>query len=280
VSLESYLESLREGEFSDPGEFTIAAERARALLAGRALADPWAAWLCLAQGLIALGTDGLEIDITRRAVIWRTSLRLPLEELLRHERFLLGWLNLGWFGSPHWSATEGTLCVEWRGHAWHRYRLAASMRSQLQRGLVYCPVPVKLGAINIVQTHLPVGCPLCLYPLPEGRAGGLRLADAAGGTPGFFERRRFLLLDQPETDPRLLAAFASKTRASWSEVTWVHHGTVIAHERNFMDRPGVSVVASVEALELETDLSGFSVITNQAYFRFRDQLKQNVLWML
>jgi hypothetical protein len=284
-SLEDYLESLREGEASDGGEFTIAAERAKALLAGRALGDVWAAWLCLAQGFLAQGTGLLEVAVTRRAVIWRTDLNLPLVELLRHERFLLGWLNLGWFGSPHWTAADGTLTVEWRGNAWHRYRLASTMESQLRRALMYSPVPVTVGGSSVVKTHLPVGCPLCLYPLSEGLPGGFDFEDDGADTRGFFERRRFSLdaLGEAWREPpgSKLGAFASKSKASWSQVTWVHFGVVIANERGTLDRPNVAVVASVEALGLETDLSGFSVVTNEAYFRFiREVLRRDVMWML
>lgn len=280
MSLEDYLESLREGEVSDPGEFTMAAERAKALLAGQALADVWAAWLCLAQGLIGMGTTLLEVHITRQAVIWRTDLHLPLVNLLRDERFLLGWLNLGWFGRPHWAASGGTLTVEWRGSAWHRYRLAATMQSRLQRALMYSLIPVTVGPSNVVRSHLPVGGPLCLYYLPAGRPGGFRLDDAGVETRGFFERRHFSLLGEPAPSGERLAAFASKTNAGWSEITWVHRGVVISTERDVIDRPGLAVVASVEGLGLDTDLSGFSVVTDQAYYRFLDQVKQNVLWML
>lgn len=282
-SLEDYLETLRDGELSDPGEFTIAAERAKALLAGRALSDVWAAWLCLAQGFLAAGTSFLEVAVTRSAVVWRTSLRNPLVDLLRQERFLLGWLNLGWFGSPHWTAADGTLSVEWRGNAWHRYRLAANMEGHLQRALPYAPVPVRVGKSSVLKRHLPTGCPLCLYPLVEGRPGGFDFEDDGAETRGFFERRHFSLegLGPAWSGPtgHRLGAFASKSKVSWSQVTWVNHGVVISQERNTLERPGVSVVACVEALGLETDLSGFSVVNDQAYFRFVTRLKKDVLWM-
>lgn len=282
-SLDDYLKTLREGELSDPGEFTIAAERAKALLAGRALSDVWLAWLCLAQGFLALGTSFLEVAVTRTAVVWRTSLKNPLVDLLRHERFLLGWLNLGWFGSPHWTPGDGTLSVEWRGNAWHRYRLAASMEGYLQRSLPYAPVPVTVGKSSVLKRHLPTGCPLCLYPLAEGRPGGFDFDDDGADTRGFFERRHFSLesLGPEWTGPPgpRLAAFASKSKVSWSQVVWVSHGAIISQERNTLERPGVSVVACVEALGLETDLAGFSVVNNQAYFRFVTRLKKDVLWM-
>lgn len=281
--LEAYLETLRDGELSEPGQFTIAAERAKALLAGKALSDVWWAWLCVAQGFIAQGTSFLEITITRGAVIWRTSLSHPLVELLRNERFLLGWLNLGWFGSPHWTATDGTLSVEWRGNAWNRYRLAASMETQLRQALVYASVPVTVGKSSVLKRHLPAGCSLCLYPLAEGRPGGFDFQDDGAETKGFFERRRFTLEslgpDWEGPPGSRLAAFASKSKVSWSQVVWVHHGIVISQERNTLERPGVSVVASVEALGLETDLTGFSVVNNNAYFRFVTKLKKDVLWM-
>lgn len=281
VSLDDFLEGLREGEVCDPGQFTIAPERAKALLAGKSLADVWSAWTCIAQGLVAQGAGAMEITITRRAVIWRADLRRNLIDLLRDERFLLGWLNLGWFGSPHWTSTDGTLSVEWRGNAWNRYRLSATMQSQLQQTLKYCPIPVKVGEARPVQTHLPAGCPLCLYPLPPGQPGGFEFVDADMARQGGSERRRFLLPGQSQDkETGRLAAFASKSRVSWSQVTWVHLGAVISEERNTLERPGVSVVASVEALELQTDLSGFSVVTNEAYFRFINQLKRDVLWML
>ena len=281
--LEAYLETLRDGELSESGQFTIAAERAKALLAGKALSDVWWAWLCVAQGFIAQGTSYLEITITRGAVIWRTSLDRPLVDLLRNERFLLGWLNLGWFGSPHWTAADGTLSVEWRGNAWNRYRLAASMETQLRHALVYAPVPVTVGKSSVLKRHLPAGCSLCLYPLAQGRPGGFDFEDDGAETKGFFERRHFSLETMGEqwagpTGGRL-GVFASKSKVSWSQMIWVHHGVIISTERNTLDISRVTAVASVEALGLETDLTGFSVVSNQDYLRFMRQLKKDVRWM-
>jgi hypothetical protein len=60
----------------------------------------------------------------------------------------------------------------------------------------------------------------------------------------------------------------------------VRHGAIISRERNTLERPGVEVVACVDATGLDTDLTGFSVRSDQAYLNFIAQLKKDVLWML
>lgn len=270
---------------SDPGQFTVAAERARELMATRVLADEWTAWLCLAQGLICAGATALEVQIGRRAVVWRVQFEQPpaLVDLYAQERFLLGWLNLGRFGSPYWSSADSTLSVELRGNAFARYRAGATLEAHLRKALAFAPVSVEVGRSGVVEGRAPGGCSLCLYPLPEGRPGGFRLLEPPlkDGAP---ERREFSLealgpsWEGPLGDR--LGAYAARSKASWSEVTWVHLGVVISQQRNTLERPGVAVVASVESLGLETDLSGFSVVTNEAYFRFINMLKRDVLWML
>jgi hypothetical protein len=286
MALDEFLENLREGEMDGSGHFTVAAERARALMAGKALADPSLAWLCLAQGLISAGAVALEIAVSRRAATWIVEgrQRMELVDLLRHERFLLGWLNLGWFGSPHWSAAEGLLMVEWKGNPLVRHRHASSLEGQLAKALIYSPVPVKIGRSQVVKNHLPVGCPLSLYPLPKGRPGGLRFADDGQDVPGFFERRRFSLdaMGQAFQHPPGpgLAAFVGKSKAGHSHITWVHQGAIVSQERGGLDRPGIALVACVESLGLETDLSGFSVVSNDACLKFKDLIRRDVLWML
>ena len=286
MALEDYLQTLRGGEFSDPGEFTMAADRARELLQTRVLTDQWSAWICLAQGFVALGARSLEVTISRQAVAMAAELPhpTPLVDLIRQDRFLLGWLNLGFFGSPHWSAAEGVLMVEWRGNAWARYRSAASMEGLLERDLAYAPIPVTVGGKALARRALPARQRLTLYPLPDDLPGGLRFEDSSGGQLGPFERREFWLDGlgprRPSAQPMRLAAFAGKTSVSWSQVNWVQHGAVISRERNTLERPGVEVVACVDSLGLETDLTGFSVVTNQAYLDFIKQLKTDVLWML
>lgn len=287
VALDDYLRSLGQGETAlEPGEFTIAAERARALLAGKALSDVRMAWLCLAQGFIGAGALSLELECSARSAVLRVGLKTPteLEELLRNERFLLGWLNLGWFGTPHWEPHRSTLTVPWQGHAWKRYRFASTLPRYLSKALRYAPLPVhvRIGSVN--ADHLPNSGPVCLYPLPRGRKGGMLFRDSFEGHPSFYERRRFPLPGSEQSDPDysgpLLAAFAWRTNSSGSEITWVSHGVIIGTEQNTLERPRVAVVASVDALELETDLSGFQVVNSAAYHRFTTELKRNVLWML
>jgi hypothetical protein len=269
----------------------MAAERAKALLAGRALNDVWAAWLCLAQGFVALGATGLAVTLGQTSVIWKVDFSMPvdLDDLLRQERFLLGWLNLGWFGRPAWSAVDGMLTVEWRGNLWQRYRISSALRKYIERTLAYAPVPVTVGtqrdpgrSLLLGRKSLPSNVPLCIYPLPGCRPGGLDVGPIGSGS---HDKRRYFSLETlgpawtEPAGPRL-AAYASKSTTSWSWVSWVHWGALVCQERNTLERPGVDVVASLEALGLETDLAGFSVVTNEQYYRFINQLKKDVLWML
>ena len=76
------------------------------------------------------------------------------------------------------------------------------------------------------------------------------------------------------------AAVAFRSRASWSQVQWVSDGVVICEERNTLERPRLSVIAQVEALGLSTDLTGFKLVHDEAYHRFVNHLKKDVLWML
>lgn len=287
MALEDYLQSLGQNEAeSERGEFTISAERAKALLAGKALSDVWMAWLCLAQGFIASGASSMEMDCTNRSVTWKIDFPEPLSllDLLREDRFLLGWLNLGWFGTPHWDADQSTLTVPWQGHAWKRYRFASTFPQTMETALKYAPIPVRIGIHSIALRYLPSADPMCLYPLPDGRPGGMVFEDAHAETHSFFERRRFPLPGRDESDSNfaepILAAFARRTKSSWSEVTWVSQGVVIGTERNTLERPRIAVVASVEACGLETDLSGFQVVRNPPHHRFVIALKRDVLWML
>lgn len=228
----------------------------------------------------------MEMDRTNRAVTWKVDFPEPVSllDLLRDDRFLLGWLNLGWFGTPHWDAERSTLTVPWQGHAWKRYRFSSTFPQTMEKALQYAPIPVRIGIHSIASRHLPSADPMCLYPLPEGRPGGMSFQDAHAETQSFYERRRFSLPDEDESDSSYdgpeLAAFARRTKTSWSEVTWVSQGVVISTERNTLERPRIAVVASVEACGLETDLSGFQVVNNSAYHRFVTALKRDVLWML
>ncbi len=285
MALDEYLHSLREGEPSDPGQFTVAADRARELLATRVLADEWTAWSCLAQGLIQAGARRFEIELGRQAVVWRADFETPrpLVDLYAQERFLLGWLNLGRFGSPYWSAAESTLTVELRGNAFTRYRAGSALEAHLRKVLALAPIAVEMGRSEVVERRLPAGCSLCLYPLAQTMGGGLRFAEEPRERDASLCRvfsLSSLGADWEGATGDSLGAYASRSKASWSQVAWVHHGVVICQERNTLERPGVSVVASVEALGLTTDLSGFSVVNNEAYFRFITLLKRDVLWML
>ncbi len=285
--IEDYLKSLGEGAIeSERGEFTISPERAKALLAGKALSDVWQAWLCLAQGFILSGAETLEVSSSRQGATWKIGYNEPKElgDLLRQDRFLLGWLNLGWFGTPFWNEGESLLTVPWQGHAWKRYRFCSEFPKVMESALRLAPIPVRVDSRSVVTEYLPTTDPMCLYPLPQGRTGGMRFEDAYTGTASFYERRRFSL---PETEPLetessgpLLAAYAQRTKNSWSEVIWVSHGTVIATERNTLERPRVRVVASVQAVGLETDLSGLKVVNDEDYYRFVKAIKRDVLWML
>lgn len=88
-------------------------------------------------------------------------------------------------------------------------------------------------------------------------------------------------LNEDDTgEPQGLSALAFRTRTSWSQATWVSQGVVIKQERNTLERPGLWLVASVDSLALDTDLSGFKVVHNEAYFRFVNRLKKEVLWMM
>lgn len=286
VVIEDYLKSLGQGDAgAELGEFTIAAERAKALLGGKALSDVWQAWLCMAQGFIAQGARSLDLSCSRESAVWRVDLpdKMLLEDLLRDDRFLLGWLNLGWFGTPEWNEEESTLVVPWQGSAWKKYRFSATFPQTMKAALKFAAIPIQVGSQSIGFNYLPLAEPMCLYSLPKGRAGGIAFADVYAENQG-PERRRFALPGVESEDSGLsnesLAAFAYRTKSTWSEVTWVSHGVVIGTERNTLERPTIRAVASVQALGLETDLSGFKVVNDERYYRFITALKRDVLWML
>ena len=287
MALEEYLQSLvQDGEAGERGEFTLAPERAKALLAGKALPDVWAAWTCLAQGFISLGASSLELSSSRRSTIWKVGFQdpKPLVELLRDDRFLLGWLNLGWFGTPRWHAGDSLLEVPWHGNVWKRYRMGAAFPEVLDKALKYAPIAVKLGIHSVPDRFVPSWVTVCLYPTPPGRPGGIVLSDGRAEVKGFQERRRFALPGFSSSDLGFdgpsMAAYAYRSKNSWSEVTWVSQGVVIQTERNTLDRPRINVVASVQAAGLQTDISGLAVVNNQEYFDFRALLKSSVVWML
>ncbi len=304
MNLDSFLQSFREGYSGEEGGFTLAADRAKRLLAERNLADVWTAWLCLAQGLLKIAPDH-RIIINNTLVEWRvnTNRSLTLAELLEDERALLGWLNLDWFGQPSWS--EQTFSLKWKGGYWRRSRCVRNLSEMLKRALSYPrgSVAFQVGGFARVAwsqepEELPPRVPLCLFPCSADAEGALAFVSPGTLTSRFCRvfdlgwpkevasvTSTIYQLNWPGGDkfdsPCLwVAAIAGKTRTSWSEVTWVHRGVVIKTERNTLERPGVLVVASVDALGLKTDLSGFSVVHDEAYFRFVNQLKRDVLWML
>lgn len=284
--IEDYLKSLGQGDDgAELGEFTISADRAKALLAGKALSDVWQAWLCMAQGFIAQGAQALELSCSRESAVWKVDLpeKTPLVDLLRNDRFLLGWLNLGWFGIPDWSMEDSTLTVPWHGSSWKRYRFSATFPQTMKAALKFAGIPVRVGSQSIGFDYLPVADPMCLYPLPETRTGGIAFEDVYAGNQR-PERRRLALpgveLEESGLSNASLAAFAYRTKSTWSEVTWLSHGVVIGTERNTLERPRIHAVVSVQALELETDLSGFKVVNDERYNVFIKALKRDVLWML
>ena len=286
MSLDNYLSSLRGSGESEPGTFTLSEERARLLLSEKALADVWQSWLCLCQGFHRLGASSISVDVSSSKVSMKVGFpqKTDRETLLSDERMMLGWLTVGWFGSPYWVAEESRLEVQLKGGTWRRYRWASSLARLLQSALAYSTVEVSVNGSSVRRANLPVGVSLSLFPARTAAEGGLHFLDFGQVAQAVSERRTFPLDgDLPEgsdLNPRALAALASKERASWSEITWVNDGVVIAQERNTLERPGIAAVASANALGLETDLSGFKVIHDEATMAFLRQLKRDVLWML
>lgn len=287
MSIKEYLESLQGEVSGEEGSFTISTERAEELLAEHMLSDVWQGWLCLIQGLIRQGTRRLKVDTSTSTVSFETSFprEMSIRSLLDDERLLLGWLNLRWFGSLEWDPLRGLLELQFSGSAWRRYKLGRTIKSFLSKHLRYLGIPLTLNGRSLPGGELPEAPKYSFYhPHPEDRQS-LRFPGALRVEPGtkarFFrlgeERSRVPQQWPPDDD---FAAIAYRTSSSWSQVQWVHHGVIIQEERNTLERPGLSVLASVDSLGLSTDLAGFAVVANDPYFKFVRQLKKDVLWML
>ncbi len=284
MSIDLYLASMRGAGESEEGVFTLSEERARQLLAEKALADVWQSWLCLCQGMHRLGARSVAAEISKSKVSIQAGFPVAMDQatLLSDERMLLGWLTVGWFGTPYWVAETSRLEVQLEGSTWRRYRWASSLGRLLQAALAYSTLEVSVNGVAVRRERLPVGVNLSLFPAPAEQ--GFTFLDHGLDAKGIYERRVFPLQDNgsgsDEVSQRTLAALASKEKASWSDITWVNDGVVIAQERNTLERPGIAAVASVNALGLETDLSGFKVVHDEPTMRFLRQLKRDVLWML
>lgn len=281
MSLERFLTSLEmEGGKESEGEFTLAAERARRLLAERVLDDQWNAWSCLIQGFHRLGALSLSLSLNRSEVALQACFDQPpsLGALLRDDRLLLGWLNLDWFGSPQWDESGSRIVVRLSGSVLKRYRLLSALGKHLTKALALAPIPVTLDGKPLKRGQLPNSSHYTLYRCrPTIQA--LKLQSNLGS----LSPDRFKIYEWEEESPgpiREWAAVAYRSRNSWSHAVWVSEGVVIKEERNTLERPGLAVVASVESLGLNTDLSGFGVVHDEAYFRFVNRLKKQVLWML
>lgn len=281
MSVDDYLKSLEHGDSHGEGEFTLDAQRARALLAERTLDDTWQAWLCLIQGLVRLKVRAIEISVLNLSAVFTCRFDQPKSrrELFADERFLLGWLNLEWFGEGHWDESTSKLTVTFSGSAWTRYRMAGSLKTLFAEHLGYAPISVTLNGKPLVQSKLPKTTGCVFYPSSKRSAYPLPLGHLINSI-GEQARRVHWLEEDLAGEPQGLSALAFRTRTSWSQATWVSQGVVIKQERNTLERPGLWLVASVDSLALDTDLSGFKVVHNEAYFRFVNRLKKEVLWMM
>ncbi len=287
MSMKEFLASLQGQSESEEGVFTIAAERAEKLLSENVLKDVWQAWLCLLQGLLRSGSPYLAITVGSAQVAFDTGLGgsgVSASQLLGEDRLLLGWLNLRWFGRPQWDGESGVLKVALSGSAWRRYRLGRSLKSFLARHLCQHRIRVRLNGRVLPQGVLPQAPRYSFFePSPEDRFA-LRFPAANELEPMTHARffplgeRREVLQQWPSDD--CFAAVAYRNDSSWSQVYWVQDGLIIQEERNTLERPGLSVLASVSSLGLSTDLSGFEVVLDEGYHEFVNQLKKDVLWML
>ncbi|MCA9775535.1 MAG: hypothetical protein KC800_02415 [Candidatus Eremiobacteraeota bacterium] len=281
MNLESFLNSLGAENKEGSGVFTLAADRARKLLSEKALHDPWQSWLCLFQGFHRLEAQHLSVQVDKNQVSIlvksEPSASKPLQEMLRDERFLLGWLNLDWFGEPAWDPEANTFVLKWSGAVWKRYRTAAALRSQLRSALCYSPLEFSLE-----------GSPLPLRDTPTFDQtiflAGNKTHLGIDKTPRTGGHQKVVSL-HPEEAPLAepsgeLAAVAYRSGTSWSHARWVHHGVIIKEERNTLERPGLLVIAAVEGLGLNTDLAGFELVHDEKYYQFITRLKKEVLWML
>ena len=275
TNLESYLASLGAEKSEGTGVFTLAADRARELLKEKALHDPWQAWLCIFQGFHRMGAQALKVQVDRNQVSvlisdgWSST--KTLRELTADERFLLGWLNLDWFGDATWEPRSKRFGLKWGGAVWKRYRTASVLRSLLKSTLCYSPVDIQLD-----------NRPLALQAFPSAKNHTLFLSGRAQGLgiESPFENKEQAKTVLLEDGSNQLAALAYRSTKSWSQARWVQDGVLIKEERNTLERPGLFVVACVEALGLHTDLSGFNIIHDDKYLQFANRLKKEVLWML
>ena len=273
LRLEDFLKSLGSSDSQGEGSFTLAADRARKLLSERALTDPWQAWLSLLQGFHQAKPQSLSFRVDRQMVEMQAEgVTAELSELARYDRFLLGWLNLEWFGCAVWDPRLSLFQLKWSGSVWRRYRDSANFRSMLRSVLAFSPIPIQLNDSLVNHRALPVARKYQLYH--SGSTSQLSFdADTERMAQDEF---RITQLSQGDH----LAAVAFTSGKSWSQARWVHHGVLIKEERNTLERPGLSLIASVEALGLHTDLSGFQVVHDQNYLDFTNRLKKEVLWML
>lgn len=277
--MDEFLSSARGKAESSEGEFTLAAERARELLAHKALPDVWQAWLCLLQGFHRLGMTRLRLEIGRSRVILKPDLgeERSLNELAADERFLLGWLNLDWFGKPTWRFDDQELAVELKGSVWKRYNHSRVLLDTLGKALLFYPCPVFLAGRDAPMTGFSSKRNYTLMPARDVDRNALVLPFSLSSLPA----EQWRLTSPPGDElPGMFSAVAYGSRRSWSQVTWVSHGVVIKEERNTLERPNLSVVASVQSLGLKTDLSGFEIVHDDAYLDFTRELKSKALWML
>jgi hypothetical protein len=279
VSVEKYISSLGGDSSDGEGHFTLSAKRAQELLSEKVLTDTWQAWLCLMQGIYDSKAQGLDIQVQRRGVVIQAKFQTPmtLKELLAHERFLLAWLNLDWFGEAVWEENKQTLQVTWSGSILKRYRMASSLKGLLSSQLRFAACPTEINGKRKTRIES-AAKKFTLFSTNKDRSG----PNSSLFLPNLYPlQSRYVHLDDgDEKQGPHFSAIAYKTGKSWSQVRWISHGVIIKEERNTLERPGLFVAASVENLGLNTDLSGFSVIHDEAYFRFVNRLKKEVLWML
>jgi len=279
VSLEKFISSLGGDRADGEGRFTVDARRAERLLKEKALSDPWLAWRCLLQGLYACGPETVTIKVTRSQVLFRVAFEAPLtlQQLMENERFLLAWLNLDHFGEAHWEAEASELRVDLSGFILWRYRTSSALTQLLSYCSCYAAPVTLVNGETAISKAFPVTPKYTFFQSAKGVRGSLRFPRPLSEL-GADQYRLFGVEGQAAS--QFYGAIAFRTRQSWSQVRWVSHGVVIKEERNTLERPGLIVIASVESLGLNTDLSGFSVVHDDAYHQFVSKLKKEVLWML
>lgn len=258
------------------GSFTIAADRAKRLLAERVLSDPWQAWLCLFQAFHRGGATSMAIEVGQQRVDIQLegdrSASKSIQELMTDDRFLLAWLNLDWFGQTGWRADLGKFSLIWKGSIIKRFNLMRNLRSLLRSSLLYSPRVILLEGASITSSTLPKAKHYTVFTGGEKQSLAYRTSST--------ESQSDYKVCQISPESNFTAALAYRSGKSWSQAKWVHHGVLIKEERNTLERPGLSLIASVDALSLETDLSGFGLIHDEKYLDFANKLKKEVLWML